>query len=228
MRIKNKALLAVLAVLFLTTLERAHAIPQPDELTRHNWLVAGPFPSIGDNALFKNYLNAPTGELRVRARETDVAGVTENGPVKWQAAASSSDGEIDFAKLWPGRKRSIAYAFTEIDSVRERRVVATIGSGSNVQVQLNGEILYESRLSRKPGPDVDTLVLNLKKGLNTILVKVEGAEGDWKLRWKTHSPNGRLFVNQNATIIPDFRVGEIVGAWGQLEVANTGARELSE
>jgi hypothetical protein len=227
MQIKYKALTTVLAVLLLPIFEPAHAAPQAAEALPLKWLVAGPFASVGDNALFKDYLSAPAGEIRVRARETDVAGVSNGASVKWSAVVPDGDGQIDFSRLWPSERRAVAYAFTELESQTERHLVATIGSGSNLQVRLNGEIIYESRQSRKPEPDVDTLVLKLHKGLNTLLVKVEAAQGEWKLRWRTHTPAGSLFVNRHKTIIPDFRVGEHVGAWGQLEVANASAQELT-
>lgn len=198
-----------------------------DETMQLRWLVAGAFPSAGDsNALFKDYL-AQGGESRVRAKAGEGAGKNPTGIVRWQEASSVPDGAIDFSKIFPdSSRRAVAYAYAEIDAPTSRNLVATIGSRNNIQVRLNGEIVLESRLSRKPQPDKDTLVLPLRKGLNTILVKMEGGGNDWKLQWTTHQPAGKIFVNQLNTIIPDFRADEAVSAWGQIEVANASADEL--
>jgi len=200
------------------------SIPSDDQM-QFRWLVAGAFPSAGDsNALFKDYL--AQGELRIRAKAGEAAGKNSTGVVRWQEANPAMDSAIDFSKIFPNNKRAVAYAYTEIDAPTNRNLVATIGSGNNIQVRLNGEIVLESRLSRKPKPDKDALVFPLRKGLNTILVKMEGGAGDWKLQWTTHQPTGKIFVNQHNTIIPDFRVSETIAAWGQIEVANASHEEL--
>ena len=197
------------------------------EIAKLRWLAAGAFAAEGENALFADYLSDSGGEARVRPKAGEAAG-RSNLAIQWQEAQPSEKGEFDFGKIWNNQKRAIAYAFTEIPADKEKYVVATIGSGNNIQVRLNGEVVYESRLSRKPEADKDTLVLRLKKGMNPLLVKVEGGQSYWKLQWKTHFPPGKLFVNQHATIIPDFRFGENEGAWGQVEVANASGVTLHD
>ena len=197
----------------------------PDETIQFRWLVVGPFPSVGDsNALFKDYLVQE--EFRIRAKAGEAAGKNSTGVLRWQEANSAPEGAIDFSKIFPNPRRAVAYAYTEIDSTVKRNLAATIGSGNNIQIRLNGEIILESRLSRKPKPDKDTVVLPLRKGLNTILVKIEGGGNDWKLQWTTHQPKGKIFVNQHNTIIPDFRANEAVSGWGQIEVANMSYDKL--
>ncbi len=188
------------------------------------WLVAGAFPSEGSNALFKDYL-APQKETNLRAKAGDEAGRNPAGTIYWHEAAVN-DGAIDFSKMFPRERRAVVYAYAEVELPEAGVRVATIGSGKNIQVRLNGEIVLESRLSRKPEADKDTLVLPLRKGVNSILVKIEGGGNDWKLRWTTHQPAGKVFVNERNTIIPDFRANEAVSAWGQIEVAGASRAEL--
>ena len=196
-----------------------------DDAVQLRWLVAGVFQSQGSNALFKDYL-APQNETNLRAKAGEAAGKNSSGFVLWQEVDKTEDGAIDFSKMFPNEKRAVVYAYAEINAPTAQTLVATIGSGNNIQVRLNGEIVLESRLSRKPEADKDTLVLPLRKGLNTILVKMEGGGNDWKLRWTTHQPTGKLFVNQRNTIIPDFRTNEAVSAWGQIEIANASGAQL--
>jgi len=194
----------------------------PDNAIQLNWRAAGGFDASGENALFADYLG---DETRVRPKAGAKAG-NNNPEIKWQEVRPNEKGEFDFGKIWNNRKRSIAYAYTEILADEEKSVVATIGSGISLQVRLNGEVIHESRLSRKTEPDKDTIVLPLRKGLNHLLIKAEGA-GDWKLQLTAHEPGGKMFVNQTATVVPDFRIGDRnEGAWGQVEVANASRTKL--
>lgn len=218
----------VFSLLFVVSVQaQTERVIETTEITNLRWLAVGAFPAEGENALFTDYLSDSGGEARAHPKAGVTAGHRNSG-VQWQEVQPNEKGEFDFDKIWNNRTRAIAYAFTEIPADKERYVVATIGSGNNIQVRLNGEVIYESRLSRKPEADKDTLVLRLKKGLNPLLVKVEGGQSYWKLQWKTHLPPGKLFVNQRATIVPDFRFGENNGAWGQVEVANASSTTLRE
>ena len=183
------------------------------------WLVAGPFAASGENALFHDQLG---GEAFAHPR-VGAAAVTN---AKWQTAVPNANGEFDFGAMWKGRGRSAAYAYTEITSADGKPAVITLGSGPEVQLRLNGEILFESRLSRKPEPDRDVVVLPLRRGVNRLVIKTIGA-GAWKLQCNLHASGGKIFVHQSATIIPDFRTGErMEGAWGQVEVANESGSEV--
>lgn len=202
----------------------AFGTTSPDDAVQLRWLAAGAFPSEGSNALFKDYL--AQGETNLRAKAGEAAGKNSSNPARWQQASAAPDGSIDFSKIFPNNKRAVAYAYAEINAPTAQTLAATIGSRSNIQVRLNGEIILESRLSRKPEPDKDALVLPLRKGLNTILVKMEGGGSNWKLQLTMHQPTAKFFVNGHNTIIPDFRANEAVAAWGQIEIANASNEEL--
>lgn len=220
MRVKFKVSRLLLSALLFVALEpSALALPQAANAHPTDWLIAGPFPVSGDNALFHDYLSQT--DMGKRAQRGMIAGKSSDGTIMWQSVSLRQDGQLDFSKLWPARSRAIAYAYTELESSVERSVAATVGSGNNIQLRLNGELLYESRLSRKPEPDKDTVILRLRKGLNTLLAKVEGGQDNWSLQLNVHPPTGRIFINRRATILPDFRIGTMTQAWGQVEVANT-------
>jgi pimeloyl-ACP methyl ester carboxylesterase len=192
------------------------------------WLIAGPFAGSGQNALFRDYLKVAGGEAALRAREGDLADWGLGRSVRWRPATPDNDGIIDFRKIFPDKFRSIAYAYTEIVSDEDRYAVATIGSGIYVQVRLNGEIVHETRIFRATVRDEDTVLLPLRKGTNRVLVKVEHMGLAWKVQWTTHFPTAGFFVNEKKNVIPDFRVGEPVDAWGQIEVANVSNGALAD
>ena len=187
------------------------------------WLVAGPFAAAGENALFHDQLG---DEAFSNPRGGEIAVAGSN--VRWQASLPSADGVFDLGAMWKGHDRSAAYAYSEILSADGKPAVITLGSGPEVQLRLNGELLFESRLSRKPESNRDMVVLPLRKGVNRLMIKTIGA-GDWKLQYSLHRPEADLFINQAAAIIPDFRSGvRMSGAWGQIEVANASGGELKD
>ncbi|RPJ53552.1 MAG: hypothetical protein EHM23_30740, partial [Acidobacteria bacterium] len=185
-------------------------------VTPSQWMVIGPFASEGNNAAFKDYLTQAGGEAN--------PSLVDSAGKRWQAARADAEGRVSFGKLWPGSKRAIAYASATLQSTEERFVAITLGSGNNIQIRLNGDIVYESRLSRKPESDKDTLVLHLRKGESRLLAKVEGEGDSWALQWKTDFPSGPLFINEKEIVVPDVRLGCTLGAWGQVEVANASGK----
>jgi hypothetical protein len=199
--------------------------PLPEE----SWLVAGPFSGNGDNGLYKDYLSGH-GEALRQARQGDIAAWQVQGLLRWQAATPDESGWIDFKKIWPprpGKYGSVAYAYTELVSDKDQSAVATVGSGTDVQIILNGEVVFENRVFDTADVDRYTLVLPLRKGINPVLVKARQFL-EWRFQWTFHAAPGNLFVNKHNTIIPDFRLTESVSAWGQVEVANLSSRALPD
>ncbi len=182
-----------------------------------SWLVRGPFPANGENALFRDYLEASGGEASARPC---------NATHEWRMVASDADASVDLEKIWSIHGPSVAYAYRAVESDSERLLAVTLGSGSYVQVRWNGEIVFESRLSRKVESDRDTLVVRAKRGTNHLLLKIEGRPKSWAFQWREHPGGGALFVNRAATMVPDLREGQRTDAWGQVEMANTAARTL--
>ena len=200
--------------------------PSTSPLPAGSWLVAGPFSGGGDNALFKDYLSG-RGEEQARAREGEMAMWGLGGAIRWQKASPAASGLIDFNPIWPEASfPSIAYAYTELQSEQDQYAVATIGSGGDTQIRLNGEVVYETRVFRRAELNKDTVVLPLRKGTNSVLVKTQRGLV-WRFQWEVAVPPGPLFVNKKEAIIPDFRVAEPTAAWGQVEVSNAGQSRLA-
>lgn len=224
-KVSIAALVILVSILAFGLTVRAQVqAPDPDKL---NWLVAGPFPGDEANSLFKDHLSAP-GEAAVRATPGSTAGRNAGTNIVWQPAEISDGGAIDLSRLVPDGKRSVVFAYSEISSPTAQNIVALLGSGVNIQLRLNGEILFENKLSRKPESGRDTIVLPLRKGINRILIKTQGRGSDWQLHWKLHRPDGPVFINERNTIVPDLRVGEKTSAWGQVEIANVSSREIKD
>ncbi|GEM_PF-1237300 len=208
--------------------ELAHCGVQPEGRDALRWLVLGPFPNHGYNSFYKDFLKPSGGERKSAPRQGDRVVSNSGLDLRWREAFSDTNGLLDVGRLMPNDRKGIAYAYTQLPSQQDQTVAATFGFAGSLQVWLNGTLVHELRISRKPEPDTDVIVLKLKKGLNAMLVKVEGTQPSWGFYFKEYRTPHRLFVNERGMTIPDFRVGAHVGGWSQVEVANTSTRPLPE
>ena len=66
----SSALWSALSVLLVAAFQATPAVArQGPDVTEGKWLVAGPFPGAGANALFKDHLGGPTAESTARASQ---------------------------------------------------------------------------------------------------------------------------------------------------------------
>jgi len=166
---------------------RLRELGEPVDLPQHfgwvmNWKLIGPF----DHAEGSGWDVAYPPEKRI-----DLAAKYEGKdgkPLTWIDHATEDDyGVVDLNKALGKHKGAIAYAYAEFVSPEPRDVEIRLGCINGNKVWLNGKLLtanhvYHSGMSidqyRAPG--------RLKKGLNTILVKVAQNEQteNWAQRWQ--------------------------------------------
>jgi hypothetical protein len=72
-----------------------------------------------------------------------------------------------------------AYAWTEIEVPEDRTAWLGFGSDDGVKIWLNGEVLLEKWTQRSLMTDEDLLPLQLKKGKNQLMLKVQNIWGEW-------------------------------------------------
>lgn len=218
-----RGLFVLLLFCFFSTVqcteETKASIPQ-------QWLVLGGFPDRGDNSLYKDFFKPSSSEQRVRPRSGDSMHTMSGATLRWRDISVQQNVFLNVGTVVPAEKKGIAYAYTVLLSEKEETIAATFGHSGSLRVWLNGELVHENRISRKPEPDKDVLVLSLKKGKNAVLVKIGGTQPYWGFYFKEHRPSTKLFVNDRLIILPDVRAGEFLRAWGQVEVANVSADSL--
>jgi CubicO group peptidase (beta-lactamase class C family) len=93
--------------------------------------------------------------------------------------ASSQDGIIDFAAVLGNSDYSIAYALAEIKMEAPMKVIMGVGSDDDIKIFLNGSLVHSNWTARATTPDDDIVVLDLKKGSNQVLVKVQNITANW-------------------------------------------------
>lgn len=54
-----------------------------------------------------------------------------------------------------------------------------IGSNDGARLWINGKLVFDRKISRRAEPNQDVLIVDLKKGTNDILMKVDQTGGGW-------------------------------------------------
>jgi hypothetical protein len=145
------------------------------------WMVIGPFP-IGTNDFPDEPPPPGFEEVYPPEEEIDFTGSYEGegGEIRWQKAGTGESGILDFNPMFPQGK-AIVYAYSEITSPDRRKMKFTFGSDDGAKVWINGKLVYNEHAWRALGWDGDVIEADLKKGKNTILVKVEDKWLDWSM-----------------------------------------------
>lgn len=191
---RAKALDAIARVRLLLTDDDDEILGAAGEAVSHidrkvgfitEWVMAGPY--------IKNDVEA-SGLLEVEFPP-------ETGkPVEWKPVpgdALDDPGIVNLIRALGGDNR-VAYLKTIIDSGEEQPVRLEIGSDDGVRIWLNGEIVHSNNAMRGLTPGQDIVNVVLKKGDNSILMKIAQGGGDWKGCMRVRSPEG--FTAEGITI----------------------------
>lgn len=156
----------------------------PDNVFMKNWLVLGP-------VIIKGAENDPNSYKQIESFEKDELNSVlvypqkeppaikiDNSIYTWQAA-QNENGIIDFNRQFGQHFNSIAYALAEIKMNAPANILMGIGSNDGIKIFLNGSLVYKNWIKNGTTPDDDVVVLNLKKGSNQILVKIQNTENEW-------------------------------------------------
>lgn len=91
----------------------------------------------------------------------------------------SENSTIDLIALFGQKDYVAAYALAEIKMEAPAKVMIGLGSDDGVKLFLNGTLVHENWTGRGVNADDDIVFLDLKKGSNQILLKVQNMELGW-------------------------------------------------
>ena len=86
---------------------------------------------------------------------------------------------MDFTKIFDDRIDGVAYARTIMESKQDGEIKIGIGSNDGVKFWINEKLVLTNQIARKAEPNQDILTVNLKKGKNDILIKIDQTGGGW-------------------------------------------------
>lgn len=148
------------------------------------WYIAGPVSLRKDSVPPDNewqvnkFKNDSFGGLPVSSLRATGALAIDKNEYKWQTHTSTAD-IVDLDALLQGKDYAYAYAMAEIKTGAAAKVMLAIGSDDAVKVWLNGKQVHENWVPRGIVKDDDLVPLNLEKGSNQLLLKVQDIQGGW-------------------------------------------------
>ncbi len=178
---------SLLALLLSLSLLLLNGQSQPIKVSQ--WLVAGPF----SNAATKDLLNYPFIE--------EPSAVPEEGKSAGTAVWKKLDsGFIDFTKQGFGQITDCAaYAFTYIYSPQNQLATLRFGSDDGAIIWLNGVRVLERQVKRSLIENQDTEYIQLGKGWNRLLIKVDQGSGGWEAICSLVAENIKISQQRPAT-----------------------------
>jgi hypothetical protein len=165
---------------------------QTDEYIK-DWLVIGSFPNCEGcsktsyhhdsrcTGFYTDYLKSiggeknaiPTVDMKVKIEGQDIE--------KAWFKHSSAEDKIFLNKFINPKDFAIAYAFCQIESHEDKKSILSIGSNDGIRVFFNGEEVHESHdyNGRWLQPDNDYIPVELKKGINNLMLKIDQGTGNF-------------------------------------------------
>lgn len=169
-------ILIILVCFNLTSIEKL-----PD-LMNSLWLVIGPFenPQVDGvcQGFNKDFLTSIGGETNLKPEQSRKI----NG-LQWQKYQSKLN-KLNFINIIGQKNNCLAYAYNEFKVNKDQKAILKIGSDDGIKIWLNGIQIINHHIHRANNPDDDLVMINLKAGINKILVKVDQGNGDWSCSLK--------------------------------------------
>lgn len=169
------------------------------------WWIVGPFPG---------EFHAPSMDIVFEPeRSVDLSATYEGKDgktVAWRkverviaaGADLTEEFTVDFVEQLGKVDHAVAYAFTHLNCPRDMEVTLAIGSDDGVAVWVNGQEVHRHHVARPYSPKQDSVPVKLKKGMNTLLVKVNQWGSGWKLGVHVETPDGKPVPEVTAHLGP--------------------------
>ncbi|RKU24620.1 hypothetical protein C6497_17530 [Candidatus Poribacteria bacterium] len=159
---------------------------QTGTLHENLWMTLGPFDNIAGIGYNTEYIPDDTTQIDPIAKYD---GIDEK--ISWKKFTDTAfDGFIDFGEDINWR---VAYAWTTISSPDEREVLFRFGSDDQSKIWLNSTEVFADTRAQTALLDKNTIPVTLKKGENTILVKVCNEEMSWGFYLRITDTDGNPF-----------------------------------
>ena len=184
---KKKSIILISFFLLIAGMTKAgefSAIPLKPGQWIKSWLLIGPFqieeskdPSrISDHLIGydTDFLASKGGEANLSVKEGDVIGSAK------VVLYNSPDSVINLDQAISRTAPLVGYAYTEIKANEAKMWFVSFGTREGGSLWVNGEKVWDYQPARSLLPDNDMIPVNLKKGKNTLLFKVERRKTNWQ------------------------------------------------
>lgn len=139
-----------------------------------NWLVNGPhYPGSGGPSVWWDALG---GEAYLSPHD----GMVSRSRA-WRSASADQAGILDFGRCFGESRLTVGYAHSYIHSPVDQQALLLAGSDDSLRVYLNGKSVFSKNANRVLEPDQDRVSVNLRAGINRLLLKSTKWSGDWRV-----------------------------------------------
>lgn len=142
------------------------------------WQIIGPFPNKRDSDILRYGIDSvypPEKEIDFKASYTGA----EKQTVRWRKISTPNHGYISLWDKVNPYELVVTYAVTYIYSPVAQHVELLAGSDDGIKIFLNGKEVHRFLDVRIAAPDQDLIPVDLKKGWNTLLFKIENNFGGY-------------------------------------------------
>lgn len=153
-----------------------------------SWYVVGPF----DNPNASGFVVDFGPEARPFEPDAEFDGIGVK--VRWRALRTRSGLVGPEDAPFPRKDDIVLYAYCEVEAPEARRTAVLLGSDDGAKVWVNGRLVHSKAARRALVPDQDRFEVDLAKGRNTVLLKVEQGGGPWGFSLRFDDPEERIRV----------------------------------
>lgn len=173
------------------TAARAGVRPPDEDGYIRNWLLSRAYrgATLNDNVW-------PGGEAAFTPKPSD--------PALWRIVSPSR--VIALSELLTPAENAAAYAFVWVDVPEERTGLLGMLSDDGIAAWWNGREIWRNKVSRAmpmDGPealrDIDLPKIELKKGRNALLLKIDQNRGDWRFKARILNADGSIMRDVGLT-----------------------------
>lgn len=151
-----------------------------------NWYLMGPFPNPSKMGTDQTY--PPETE----PFKADQSFSGKRGPVGWRKIRVPSGLMVSDDKYFEDGESFVFYVYTEVISPDDRQATVYAGSDDGIKVWINGDLVHTCKADRALQPDQDRFDIRLRKGRNTVLIKLIQNQGQWGLSFRIDDPADEL------------------------------------
>lgn len=103
---------------------------------------------------------------------------TSDDKIQWKEYTSPTD-VITLDSLYPNDDYAFVWATAAIHAPQDEKTFLGVGSDDGIRIWLNGKLVHDKWIGRGVVPDDDVVPIDLKKGTNTLVLKVQDMTGGW-------------------------------------------------
>jgi hypothetical protein len=115
-----------------------------------------------------------------------------DAPLRWKKIQAEPSGFMRLENRISPSERGIVYGHVYIYSPDKRDALMMVGSDDGVRIWLNQDLIHTNPAYRGAYPDQDRVPVFLKKGWNTLLIKVLQGGGGWGYYVRFVDPEGKI------------------------------------